>query len=454
MTQHPDPSRESDITTVFTLALTSAELLLRNGASSADVTRSMLGIARAGGYSDVTANVTLGQITLSHLPRDGGHPVTRVQNVGPTELDLRTMTAVEQLVESIVIGDCTIDEGLERIAVLEDDDRSPRHLRILGALAMAAGFAWMLGGGVGAVAIAAVCAAVTEVVNDISARIDLPTYYARAISSGLAVAVAGIVLAVTPLHQPGVIITASLVTQLAGGASVSAIQDLLTGWLLTACGRLIEATILTVGLVVGAIGAVTVVHRLGIGLDLAHLDGADVGLVHAALAAGLVALGFAAYCQAQRATLLVLPLLGMCGTACHMLLMRLDVSTVAASSLAAMVLGILTIVLARPLGWPTSGALDIAVVPLLPGMAFYEGLTGLATHSGSATSHLFEAIAVALAIGTGAVFGQYLAGQLLWSVRRGQMHLRERRSGEVLEREQFAARGLATPDFSRSFNRS
>lgn len=452
--EQPAPPPQASVNDVFTFALRVADLLLRNGASSASVTRSMLAIARIGGYPATSANVTMGQITLSYLPDDDSHPVTRVQNVGIAELDLRTLQELENLVESVVIGERSIRDGLERIAFLEKHDRSPRHLRMMGAFTMAAGFAWLLGGGLLAAGVAAVVAVLTEGLNGLSARITLPTYYARALSSGMAVCAAALVTLVTNNGQPGVVIAASLVTQLAGGASVSAIQDLLTGWLLTATGRLIEAALLTVGLVIGAIGAVLGVGRLGIHLDLHHLQDGTPGFAVSCAAAGVITLGFALYAQSPIKALVVLTGLGVLTHAVFGWSTQAGISALTSTGIAAMTMGVLTVVLARPLGWPASGALDTAVVPLLPGMALYEGLTGIALHDDAAAGNLFQALTLALGIGTGAVLGQFLAGRVLWGVRRGQLHLRERRSGEVLARQQFEAEDLTSPDFRRPFIRS
>ena len=114
-------------------------------------------------------------------------------------------------------------------------------------------------------------------------------------------------------------------------------------------------------------------------------------------------------------------------------------------------LGIVSVVMARPTHLPTSGALDVAISPLVPGMVLYKGFAALATHSGSAGAYLFEAMAVALAIGTGAVLGQFIASRSLWSARSAQYKHASQHGDADLDDTEFAAKGLSTPDFRRPF---
>lgn len=448
-----ESAQPADVNDVFTFALRAGDLLLRNGASSEAVTKTVLAIARTQGFADVTANVMMGQITLSYLPDAGAHPVTRVQDVGAAELDMRILPAVKQLVEDVVVGRVGVVEALATLAALADDDKSPLRFHLLGAGLMAAGFAQLLGAGLLATLVAAVCSIVTELITAAAARLGVPAFYTRAASSLMAVAATAVFVAVTPVAEPGIIITAAVVTQLAGSASVSAIQDLLTGWLLTACGRLIEASLLTAGLVVGTLGGLTAVAKMGQALEFGEVHTTAAGLNVTAVAAAVIAAGFALYCQTPLRTLLAVTVLGVLGYVTFTLTERAGLSIVSATAVAAMVLGIVTVALARALHWPATGALDIAVVPLVPGMALYKALTGFATHDAAASQYLFEALARALAIGAGAVLGQFIASRVMWRAKESQLRRDEKRLGMQFDRAEFAAQDLATPDFRRPYVR-
>lgn len=436
---------------LFTFTLRAGSMLLRNGSPSANVTQAMLTITRVNGFATTTANVTMGQITLSYTPADDATPVTRVQTVGAAGLDVHVLTVLEHIVEDVVTSRIDIREALRRLDELEAEPPQTRTLKTLGTAAMGFGFAWLLGGSLGVCLVATVCAVIIDVVSAWLARVQLPSYYGRAIAAGLAVATGAVLVAVFPIGSPGVIITAALVTQLAGSASVSAIQDLLTGWYLTACGRLIESTILTLGLVVGAIGAVYGVAHVGVHLDIEKTGNGNPVAWQTTLAAALIAIGFALLSHARWRHLPLFALLGAAARAIYLLLSAAGISNFTATSVAAMGLGIVSVVMARPTHLPTSGALDVAISPLVPGMVLYKGFAALATHSGSAGAYLFEAMAVALAIGTGAVLGQFIASRSLWSARSVQYKHASQHGDADLDDTEFAAKGLSTPDFRRPF---
>lgn len=438
---------------VFTFALRTGALLLRNGASSETVTKTVLAIARTQGYADTTANVTMGQITLGYTPEDDEHPVTRVQNVDAATLDIHILSAVEHLVEDVLLHRVGILEARETLASLADHDKHPRRLRLFGTALMASGFAQLLGADLIVTLVAAVCSIVTEFITHGAARLGLPPFYARALSSFTAVCASALLVTVTPAAQPGIVITAAIVTQLAGSASVGALQDLLTGWLLTACGRLIEASLLTAGLAVGTLAGLRAASTIGQALDFGEVHTTPAGLGVTAPAAGLIAIGFAVYCQTAPRKLLAVTVLGVLGYVVMTLTEDAGLSIVTASAVAAAALGVVTVVVARPMHWPATGALDIAVIPLVPGMALYQALTGFATHDAAATQFLFEAFARALAIGAGAVFGTFLAARVMWRAKESQLRRRERRGGHSLDRAEFAVQDVATPDFRRPFVR-
>lgn len=448
-----DSSERANVHDVFTFALRAGAILLRNGASSEAVTKTVLAIARTQGYPDTTANVTMGQITLSYLPGGDAQPVTRVQDVAAAELDIHILSAVEHLVEDVLVGRVGVLEARETLAALADDDKDPLRYRLLGTALMAAGFAQLLGGAHVVTLVAAVCSIVTELIIFGAARLGLPPFYARVASSFTAVCAAALLISTTPAAQPGVIITSAVVAQLAGSTSVSAIQDLLTGWLLTACGRLIEASLLTVGLAVGTLAGLRGAAEVGRAFDFHDVHPTPAGLAVTAPAAGLIAIGYAIYCHTSPRKLLAITALGMLGHTVLTLTEGVGLSIVSASAAAAAVLGVITVLLARPMHWPATGALDIAVIPLVPGMALYRALTGFATHDGAATQFFFEAFARALAIGAGAVFGQFVATRVMWRAKESQLRRRERRSGCSLNRAEFAAQDVATPDFRRPFVR-
>ena len=126
---------------LFTFTLRAGSMLLRNGSPSANVTQAMLTITRVNGFATTTANVTMGQITLSYTPADDATPVTRVQTVGAAGLDVHVLTVLEHIVEDVVTSRIDIREALRRLDELEAEPPQTRTLKTLGTAAMGFGFA-------------------------------------------------------------------------------------------------------------------------------------------------------------------------------------------------------------------------------------------------------------------------------------------------------------------------
>ena len=199
-----------------------------------------------------------------------------------------------------------------------------------------------------------------------------------------------------------------------------------------ACGMTVDPSTLTLA------------EKAGQSLELTAVQPA-LDLSQTSVAAVLIAAGYAVYCQAGPRSIILFSLLGALGHLVYTVSDRSGVSGMSSTAAAATVLGILTVLLARPMNWPASGALDIAVIPLVPGMAFYQALAGFVNHDASAAAHLFEGLATSIAIGAGAVLGQFVSSRVLWQARRAQVNHLAKRDGTSIAEAEFEATRLALP---------
>jgi uncharacterized membrane protein YjjB (DUF3815 family) len=118
-----------------------------------------------------------------------------------------------------------------------------------------------------------------------------------------------------------------------------------------------------------------------------------------------------------------------------------------AVALAAFFVGLVGYAVARRLRVPPLIVVVSAVVPMLPGIAIYRGLSLLSEGSSRNTSfgmvHIIGAASVALAIAAGVILGEYLAQPLAREARRVEGRLAGPRLVGPVQR--FTRRGRRGP---------
>jgi uncharacterized membrane protein YjjB (DUF3815 family) len=116
--------------------------------------------------------------------------------------------------------------------------------------------------------------------------------------------------------------------------------------------------------------------------------------------------------------------MALVGWAVYTEAVRLEVATVPANALAALIPAVLTALIVRRTQVPGFGLITAAVLPLVPGLAIYRGLLQLVgTEPGSgdpstAGSTLLLALGIAVGIGAGASLGTYLGRPIAGTLRR------------------------------------
>lgn len=448
----PNSSTTASLHRVFTYALRAGSIMARNGAPAATVTHTLLAVARTFGHPRASASVTMDQLTLSEISPDQDRTISLSQSVGSSGFHLMAISEVEATTKDVIRGDLNLDEGLRRLEAIERADLGHHPgLRLVGWSLMAAGFAVLLGAGWVSILLAALTALLIEAVSSMLAGQETPLFFTHVVAGALATTAAVIAVELTPGQSPGLIITAALVSKLAGGAALGAAQDILTGWYLTATARVIEAVLVTTGLVVGVLAALAVALRFGISLSIDQEPQAVTGLLVIAISAVLIGGGFAVASQSPWSRVPVICALSAGAAVLSEVLGRVGLSQVSSLGMAAAALGGVAVLGTRWIKLPPSGVLGVALAPLLPGMQIYLGFVGL-TNEDEALPHFFLAAVLAMALGTGIVLGEYLASQMLWRGMQARRLGEQKLHGEATtEARQLTAEWLSTPLFKRPF---
>jgi uncharacterized membrane protein YjjP (DUF1212 family) len=403
-----------DIYKTMDLALRIGELLLASGAGAADVGAQMDNVGRACGLRRFTADVTFTELAMTSQPDPEEPAIVQLRQVRQREIDFGDLTAVDHIIRDLVSERIDRDEAADRLnRVVSSGHSRPRWAVTLGLGAMGAGVGTVLGGQWPVVMIAFVAACCIDVIQRRMSRRRLPTFYLQVAGGLFATLLAALVAKSGVDIAPSRVITSSIVLLLAGVSFLGAIQDALTGFPLTAGARILEAIVSTAGAIAGVSGGLTIAKLVHIGLGT--LDPGSVGFADPPLLAAGAAVTAAAYAFASYAPLRALaPIAVIAAVAATGFIELYDhgVGIAWSSGVASLFVGLVSFTAAGRFRVPALVVVTAAIVPMLPGLSIYRGLALFSTGGGAGLLAMATAGAIAIALSSGAILGEYLAQPL------------------------------------------
>jgi uncharacterized membrane protein YjjB (DUF3815 family) len=197
----------------------------------------------------------------------------------------------------------------------------------------------------------------------------------------------------------------------------------LTGFPVTAGARILEAVLATAGVIAGVSGGLTVGRMLGV--DLGSLDPGAAGwseLPLMTIGAAICAAAFAFASYSPLRALLPIAAVGALGEVAYYLSATQGFGRAWSSAVAAILIGVVSYSLAGRVRVPPLVVVVSAIVPLLPGLSIYRGLSLLAA-GGNGILSLVTAAAIAIALASGVILGEYMAQPLKREARKMETRL-------------------------------
>jgi uncharacterized membrane protein YjjP (DUF1212 family) len=428
----PSLPDESTVHLVLDLALRIGEVQMASGAGASDVTATIIGVANAYGLPHCEVDVIYTSVTVSCYRGSDLPPITSLRVVRNRSLDYTRLSDVEDLVRRITAGEVSADEAyaeLDRITTAPHP--FPRWVATLAWAGMAASLAVLLGGG-NEPLLPLIAAGATALVDRIGRWLNrraLPFFFQQAVGGAIATSVALAGFATGVLHNAALAVAASIIVLLSGMTVVGSMQDAITGYNVTAAGRILELALMSAGLIAGVVLALYIGLRIG-GDTVAGLSVQDVGRAQVVspvlylpvqmLAGASTSACYALASYAPPRPLIVAGCGGAVAATVHALLITLlDVHTVLANLVATTVVGLVGGIITRRLRIPPLVVAVSGVAPLLPGLPTYRGLYELSVLGDPVgITTLMLAVAVGLALGAGVVLGEYLAQPVRTSLGR------------------------------------
>lgn len=424
---------------VIDLAMRIAEALMAVGASANDVVLATIRVSGALGIRPVHVDVTYNSITVSYHRDDTAWPITLLRVVRAPVPDHTKLQRLQALVVEIEQG-LDLDQAQTKFRVVR---RMPFMYRpfiiVLAQGMLTAGVALMFGASwiITLVAFVAACSAAMS--QRLMMRLRVPFFFAQITGAFVVTAIAALTSWLAqqgvPLFdevRPSIIVAAGIVLMLAGMSVVGAAQDAIDGFTLTANGRILDLALLTLGVVIGILAALSAARALNMGFVVSS-DAPAFGSPPLQFAGVVViSVAVAVWNGAGLRTIVVSALLGAIAWTGFSAAALGGFGTAVSSGVGALAASFVGILIAHRLHVPSIAVTTAAIVPMVPGSVVFRGLLELAESDGTPSNlvlgvaTLVGAGAVGLALASGASLGLVLGAPVRDSVqsvvrRRGRI---------------------------------
>lgn len=416
---------EAYVRKVLDLAMRIAESLVAVGASANEVVLSTIRVAAALGIKPVHVDISYNSIGVSYHREDLAVPFTLIRVVRAPVPDHSKLQQLQALVVAIEDG-LDIEEARQRFhAVRRTTFLYRPSIIVLAQGGLAVGVAMLYGASwlIGLVAFLAACSAAL-VIRGLS-KLHVPYFFLQAtgalVVTAFAVATNWVGLLGVPLFEsarPSIVVATGIVLMLSGMQVVGAAQDAIDGFALTAVGRILDLALLTLGVVIGIIGGVSMAQALGVGFAL---DSSAPPLGSPVMQYGgvaLIALTVAVWNGARPRTIafsIVVALIAWLGYSAAIFG---GASIALASGVGALVASFIGMLIGQRLHVPSIAVTTASIVPMVPGSMVFRGILEIAESEGDAQglilgfAELVGAGAVGLALASGASLGLFIGAPI------------------------------------------
>lgn len=413
-------TREVTVTLDFCIRV--GEVLLSCGAGAADVTATMGALARHLGLRNPEIDVTFITVSMQYQESAEDVPLIATRMVKSRGFDYDRLTRVDHLVRAVLRDDVGLKDARSEIARIVSTGHVRRRWAVTLGVAVMAGAVSVQLGGHGPVALLALLSGgLIDRLQLALSRRRIPVFYQQICGAGVAS-----VLALGASALPWDIdvsssITANIVVLLAGIGFMGALQDALTGFYITAGARIIEALLSTAGIIGGVSGGLMFAQAFGVAIPRINPGATtlqSVGLTVVGAAVGAAAFAYASYAPGR----ILLPIAGVAACAIGIVQAFRGSAQAWPVAIAALFIGLVAYAVAGRARVPPLVLIVPAVVPMLPGISIYRGLT-LLTEAGNGNAAagllaMFTAASVAVALASGVILGEYVAQPLRREARR------------------------------------
>lgn len=397
-------------------ALRMAETMFRYGAGALEVETSIIAVTAAFGLRNIEVDITNQSVILNYAHRDGV-PITLLRVVRSWTNNYAGLVQVHELVTDIVTGGVARDDAYRRLdTIIKRPKPFPRWMVSLAEAVFAAAVVGVIGGSPFGMVVALLTILLAGQIARVLGKWRVPDFFVTAITSFIVTIVALVCFMFHVPLSPSMVVAGGILLLLPSGRLVSAVQDAINGFPVTAAGRFLSA-FLTFGAIVAGI-AVALVSASMLGGNRINVAEPIVGSLPLYVVLPLVAVATIAICIAEQTSVrLLVPTMAvaLAGYLAYYGGMELGLGARFAPALAAIVVGILARVISLRLGAPQLVVAVPSIIFLLVGLSIFRAMFVMTLTPGDSVTGavgIFNALVVILAVAAGVVLGDNMARPL------------------------------------------
>ncbi|MGO4858164.1 threonine/serine ThrE exporter family protein [Arthrobacter sp. 2MCAF14] len=397
-------------------ALHMAESMFRYGAGALEVETSIIAVTAALGLKNIEVDITNQSVQINYAPKDQT-PLTLLRVVRSWTNNYAGLAQVHQLVTDIVAGGVGRAEAVRRLDdIIRSSKPFPRWMVTMAFGVFSAVFVGVLGGGLGASALAFVSNMLVNLVARQLGKWRTPDFFVTAACSFLVTFIALMLHWAGADIPPSIVVAGGILLLLPTGRLVSSVQDAINGFPVTAAGRFLS-TILTFGAIVAGIAVAVVVGDLigSVAIDVTQTFPEAYPLWGQAIliAVAVIAIGITE--QTLLKLLLPTAAVGLVGYFVLWGASNLGFGDRLSPAISAVVIGLLARIVALRLGAPQLVVAVPAALILLPGLKIFRSMYVLTVQEADVllgSGGMLNAGAIVLGVAAGIVLGDNLARPL------------------------------------------
>ncbi len=404
---------------VLDLTMRLAEVIFAAGAGAEDATAAMQGVTRAYGLKGIDADITHTLITLTFENPATHDTISRSRNVKYRNLDYTKLSETSELIAELIESPMDVAVARKRLATIVSSKPLVSVLvRRIGWSLVGAGAALLIGGGLTVLIAAFIATFFVDLITSALARRKVPVFYQTVVGGAIGPVVAAIVHLIDPVANPSLVVVATIIMLLAGVTVFGAVHDTLSGFYITGTARLVEAVLITGGLVTGIAGASALLARVGLHLSIdLNLAPSLRDLPILLVGAVVIVVGFSLAVQMPWRAFWVVCVLGALAELFYQAGVTAALDQVWSSAGSAFLIGLIATVAAPLVRTPPFVVIVAALVPLVPGLLLFSSLMQVAVGDVKGLMGMLAAAAVAMGLAAGAILAQYLV-QYVWGPAR------------------------------------
>lgn len=424
------------------LSMTVGDYLVAMGVAVSDVTDICLSITDRYCKRKVSIEIIATVLMFSQDRGDDREPLTLIRSVHNRNVNSALIQDIEDVINKIHEKKLSLEEAERCLEeVLANPRTYPRWALSMGSATISAGIGALLSGSPLMIFLSFIVGGLISYMLILLTKLRMPAFFIQVFAAAIATLAAALVTwlgdqGVTQLQglDPNLIIIGGIIMLVAGLAIVSAVQDAIDEYYITANARILRVVMLTAGIIFGVVAGLYIANDLGIDMVIDSdraLSYDTVGWQY--LGAVMIAAGYALSVNTRIGGIILAGLVGAAGWAIYSHTAP-ALTPIVASFIAAAAIGAGAALLARLLRTPATTLITAGIISLVPGLSLFNGLMIViigaekaGSSVGSGESILLNALILALAIAAGATFGNLVARPVRRTLIRAHNALPQRK---------------------------